>query len=312
MLHKVTNRLLRRVTLVLIAAGLIIPVVVVSVKKLAVLGSSSVEQVFKPQSVTLTIHTIFSDQLHAAIKKFVYQQCGSGTVFSFDREAFYAALKHRFPIVYDMDVSFGSDKVLRLNIVGTTSFCRVNEALVLGNQNCLFACELFDAVCSDTVRLDSTSLTTNGDISCPFALSERSESNGYERNKKRFDVQALPNITIDAQWCGDTLDAHVYDFVHSIPADYWRQYDITYHASDNIVLQPHQSICRCQIIVDEKTFFEKRKFATLSPLFGRLCQRGDITKKMLQSKGTPLVFDFRLKNQIIVKRMHVGKGGKGL
>ncbi len=271
MLHKVTNRLLKRLILVLIAAGLTIPVIFVSLKKLEVLGASQVEHVFKPTSVTLTINTIFSDQLHAAIKEFVHARCGQRTVFSFDSQAFYNELKDHFPIVRDMDFSFGADKVLKLTINGTTPFCRVNQTLVLGDQPTLFDLKLFAAA----------------------------------------DPAQLPNITIDEQWYDDKLDAHVYDFVRAIPTDYWRQYVITYHSPHHIVLQPHQSICRSAIVVDEKTFFEERKFAMLSPLFGRLCQRGDITKKMLQSKHTPLVFDFRLKNQIIVKFVQAGKRGKG-
>ena len=143
MLHKVTSRLLKRLILVIIAAGLTIPVLVVFVKKLAVVSTAQVEHVFKPDAVALTINTIFSGQLHAGIQKFVHTQCGSDTVLSFDSEAFYSKLKGRFPIVHDMDFVFGADKVLKLTINGTTPFCRVNETLVLGNKKRLFEQALF-------------------------------------------------------------------------------------------------------------------------------------------------------------------------
>jgi len=125
-------------------------------------------------------------------------------------------------------------------------------------------------------------------------------------------LDKLPRLKIDKQWLTHKVDQVVYDFLNKIPVAMWQQYDITFYDWTNIHLLPHKSLCKCRVIVDEKSFFEQRKFDTLGFLFKDLCKQGFITKKNLDSQRTLFAFDFRIKNEIIVKYYGFLSRGRGI
>lgn len=271
MQENIKKKIIKRIVLVTLALGIVVPCVVVFLKKCTERSVDHINQFFTPKTVRLEIKNIYSSTITQQITSFLNKQTAEQSLLDFEPDTFYQALKEKFPIVKEFEWEYEVPQTLHLTIVGTIPYCIVNNTFVLGNKHRLFSEEVFE----DT------------------------------------DLENLPHITIDSCWISEKLDPMVYDFVHKIPTDYWTTYNIAYHAAHNIELIPHKAICRCRIFTDEKSFFEKRKFDALSGLFQDLCDHGFITTKMLQSKKTPLAFDFRIKNEIIVKFYESIRRGRG-
>ncbi|MFA5306314.1 MAG: hypothetical protein WC365_02595 [Candidatus Babeliales bacterium] len=241
------------------------------VKKLSTTSSTQLNNLFVPQTVTYELESIFDATARSAIQEFVHRTTHQKSLITFDREQFYKDLKQAFPILKRVEYEFRAPDTLHCKLVGTTPYCRINDRFILGNKRRL------------------------------FPLASFSE----------FNQQTLPRITLNEKLLGKKLDQSLYAFIHAIPQETWRSYQIFYKAPWEIHLIPTTAICHCRIITDQKNFFNQQKFGALSTLFKDLCDRGYITKNMLGSKGIPLAFDFRIKDQVIVKFHEPSKRGRG-
>lgn len=264
----------KRIIVVLICLGIAIPPIVLLVKKFFYTSSEQLHQLFTPKEVVCTINDIFNQELYETIKTFVTQRTTQQSLLGFDHENFYHDLKKKFPIIKEIDLQFQAPQTLYLTIKGTLPYCIVNDTFVLGNKCRLFSKELFSTA----------------------------------------NINQLPSIQINERWikASNKLNKNVYIFVHKIPANIWQQHHIVYNAPWHIQLTPKTVMCRCHILTDEKNLFNQRKFAMLGSLFQDICNKDYLTKNVLAKKKIPLAFDFRIKNQIIVKFYESVRRGKGL
>ncbi len=265
------RKLIKRSLLIIAIGGCSIPLTITLVKKLSITSSAQLNNLFVPRTITYELESIFDAPTRSSIQEFVHRTTHQQSLINFDREKFYKDLKHAFPLLKTVEYEFRAPDTLHCKLVGTTPYCRINNRFILGNKRRL------------------------------FPLASFSE----------FNQQTLPCITLNEKLIGTKLDRSVYDFIHAIPQETWHSYQIFYKAPWEIHLIPTTAICHCRIITDEKNFFNQRKFGALSTLFKDLCDRGLITKNMLSSKGIPLAFDFRIKDQVIVKFHEPSKRGKG-
>lgn len=256
------KRLVRRIIIAVATLGLGIPAAVVVVKKVTSYTTNRIGQIFTPNVVTFEITNITNPDVSQAIMKFITKRTTQENLLHFDADQFFNALKKHFTIIKKVELHLKPPDTLHLTIVGHTPCARINNEVVLGDDNHLIAETFFD----------------------------------------EQTMQTLPTITVNPHLLKQkTMSKRVATFIHAITPDQWATYDITYHAPWQIDAIPHQSICRCRLITDEKSFFEEHKFTAMSSIFKDLCADGLISKKMLQSKGVPLGLDLRIKNQIIVQ-----------
>ncbi|MFA6263368.1 MAG: hypothetical protein WCW33_02675 [Candidatus Babeliales bacterium] len=266
------SKYFKRSIVVAIIMIIIIPSLVLLIKKASIVSSSSIQELFVPRVITYELNSVFDASLRISIQKFIESRINKKSLLAFDRAMFYKELKHHFPIIKSIEYELRPSEVLHCNIVGVTPLCRINECFILGNKRRLFPCSLFSEI----------------------------------------NQEALPNVVMDRRWLGKKISPHLYYVIHSITKEQWASYHIAYYAPWNIQLMPRTSICRCRIITDEHNLFNQQKFGALSSIFNDLCNRGLISKKMLGSKGVPLAFDFRIKNQVIVQFHESSKRGRGL
>jgi hypothetical protein len=241
------------------------------IKKVSSASSQGIKELFTPHIITYNITSIFDVSLRTNIQKFVEAHTHQQNLIAFDRTKFYKDLKHHFPIIKSVEYELRPPETLHCTIIGTTPLCRINNTLILGNKRRLFPCSLFNEI----------------------------------------NQELLPNITINSRLLGEKVSPQLFKFIHSIDKDYWKRYQISYYAAWNINLIPNTSLCHCRIITDEQNFFNQQKFDALGSLFTDLCNRKLISSHMMNSKGIPLTFDFRIKNQVIVKFHESSKRGKG-
>lgn len=272
MKKRLSKKTLKRASVWIIMLGIALPTAGVMVKKTFDYYTHHALGFFTPKKVSCTISNIFCQKNHAKIMDFVNAHTTQESLLKFDRLAFYNQLKQQFPIVKSLDWRFSVAQTLHLHIIGTTPYCIINEHYILGDQKRIFSKDLF----------------------------------------QDFELAKLPQITINEPFVHEKISTTVYNFLHKIPPAMWQEFNISYHCPSNIELIPHQSLCKCRIITDEKTFFNTRKFDALSDIFGDLCKQGLITKRILGSQTIPLAFDFRIKDQIIIKFYDSRGRGKGL
>jgi len=270
-MKKLSRKILRKMVVGGIATALILPVCYVGLSKLFSASAHQMQDFLQPEKVTYTMASIFNAKLRQNIQDFITDQTTQKSLIHFDPQAFYAELKKEFPIIKSLSWNFVPPKTIHFSIIGTTPLCRINNSFVIGNKHRLFDKQLFEEINPDS----------------------------------------LPNIWINEAFIGEKLAPIAYRFAHKITKEQWATHRIYYYAPWNIHLVPYQSICHCRIVADEKSFFNAKKFDALDALFKDLCAQGLITKKMLQSQAIPLAFDFRIKNQIIVKFYEPVKGGRG-
>jgi hypothetical protein len=271
MQSNVKKKVIKRILVGSIILGILIPSIVVVFKKITQTSVGGINQFFKPKNIRLELKNIYSKNLSAQITQFLEEQTTDKSLLEFDPEDFFQELKEQFHVIKDIEWEYEVPQTLHLTIIGTIPYCVVNDTYILGNKHRLFDPDLFDQI----------------------------------------DTEKLPHITINNRWLGEKINAAVYEFVHKIPSSYWGAYAITYNEPHYIELRPYKSLCRCRIFTDEKSFFEQKKYAALSGIFQDLCDHGFITQKLLQSKKIPLAFDFRIKNEIIVKFYESIRRGRG-
>lgn len=252
--------------------GIALPSAAVMVKKTFDYYAGHAHAFFTPKKVSCTVSNVSCQKTHNQIIQFVHTKTSQDSLLNFDRVAFYNNLKQQFPIIKSLDWRFSISQTLQLHVRGTTPYCIINNEFVLGDKKKLFSKDFF----------------------------------------QESHLATLPHIKINQPLDHEKINTAVYNFVHKISPEMWQQFDIIYHTSSNIELVPHQSICKCRIITDEETFFQRPKFNALSAIFNDLCQQGFITKRILKSQTIPLAFDFRIKDQIIIKFYDSRGRGKGL
>jgi hypothetical protein len=256
------KRLVRRIILATAAVGIGIPATVIVVKQATSYTTNRIGELFTPNAVTFEIRNISNQDVSQAIMLFITKRTTQDSLLHFNADQFFEALKKRFAVIKKVELHLKPPKTLHLTIVGHTPCARINDQLVLGDDNQVLAESFFD---EQTLR-------------------------------------ALPTITVNPRLIKkQTISKRVATFIHAITADQWATYAITYHAPWRIDAVPYKSICKCRLITDEKSFFEEYKFTAMSSIFRDLCTDGLISKKMLQTKGIPIGFDLRIKNQIIVQ-----------
>jgi hypothetical protein len=266
------SKYVKRAIIVVIVMIVTVAPLAVLIKKISIVSSNSIQELFTPRMVTYELNSVFDASLRISIQKFIESRIHQKSLLAFDRSTFYKELKHHFPIIKSIEYEFRSAETLHCNIVGVTPLCRINGCFILGNKRRLFHCSLFS----------------------------------------EMNQESLPNVVVDERWLGKKISSNLYHFLHSINKEQWATYYMAYYAPWNIHLVPRTSICHCRIVTDEYNFFNQQKFGALSSIFNDLCNRGLISKKMLGSKGVPLAFDFRIKNQVIVQFHESSKRGRGL
>ncbi len=190
-------------------------------------------------------------------------------LLSLDQKEFYKKVKHAYPIIKSIEFSFLISKTLQIKVHGVTPWCLINDQYVLANKKRLFSKELFDSE----------------------------------------ELKNLKALNIDEKMLDLKITAQTNDLLQKIPLDIWRYFSVILHSPLKIELTPRTSPCKCHIITDTLSIHEKNKFAMLGSIFIDLCKRGCVTKKMVNAKTPQFAFDFRMKDQIIVKVYHSwGKG----
>ncbi len=266
------KRLIKRCIIMTVIIGFALPSCISIGKNIFDYYKNQMLNAFVPDQATCDIQHISSCKIKEGIELFVKGHTTKKSLLNFNPKEFYAQFKEQFPIVKSCQWALVPPKTLQLTIIGQKPYCLVNNQWVMGEHDELFEKDDF-----------------------------------FDEKEKQ-----LPNIWIDDVWINDKLDAGVATFVHTIPHYLLDNNMIIYHAPWHIDIIPHQSICNCRIITDEKNFFAQSKFDAISPIFQNLCHKRLITLKTLQSKGTPIAFDLRVKNQVIVKFLEPSKRGRGL
>lgn len=272
MLKMVTKRLLKRLVIVVIVIGIALPSCIIIAKNIYTYYKNRMHQMFVPKKASCVIKNIFSRDLEEEIRAFVQDQTAEKSLLSFKPQDFYRQLKQQFNAIKTLEWAFVPPQTLLLTIIGQKPTCIINQEWVLGETNELLSKDHF----------------------------------------VHYDMTLLDNIWVDQTWIETDLDKKVAQFIKTIPFQRFSKNSIYYHNPWEIHVIPDQSICKCRIIVDEKNLFAQKKFDALSAIFQNLCQRGLISNKTLQSNGTPIAFDLRVKNQIIVKFFEPLRRGRGL
>lgn len=263
---------LRRMIIGMTLLCVCLPSLFFLVKRALNSSRQQVDAFFTPKQVVYEICLIDNEEIKQQIDAHIKSKTTAKSLLAFDPQLFYKELKQKFLLVKTVEVKYLVPHTLSLKVIGVTPKFVVNDTYVIGDKKRIFAKELFTDGCLDN----------------------------------------LPRLTLDKRWLTKKLDQGLYDFLNKIPAATWQQYDITFYEWTNIHLAPHKSVCKCRIVVDEKSFFEQRKFDLLGVVFKDLCERGTITKKVLDSQKTQLAFDFRIKNEIIVKYYGALRRGRGI
>ena len=263
-----------RQAIVMIVGLVLLACILVSlIKKLSVTCNENIANCFKPEKITFDLEHIYSPELAHKLTSFIVGQT-SRSLLSFDQQKFLSELKERFNIIKKIEWKYCIPKTLHLTIIGAKPFCKINNSFVLCNKKQLYDISLFK-----NFELD--------------ALENVVMNTGIYRNKK------------------NKLHKQVYTFLHSVPATRWEKFHITYHKPSYIELTPKESLCKCSIITDEKTFFDDQKLNTINAIFTDLYKKKLISNKNLQSQRPLIAFDMRFDERIVVKFLDKLKRGTG-
>ena len=128
-----------------------------------------------------------------------------------------------------------------------------------------------------------------------------------------INLDNLPHVFINQKLCTEKLSDIIVNFLYKIPAWYWKNFNITYHNKSYIELTTVASPHPCTIIVDEKTFFSKRKLVEVESIFDDMVKRGLLLQKTLAIHNSRVTFDVRFDYRVIVKcKEGFAKRGMGL
>lgn len=263
---------IKRFLIASILVGVSFPVIVVGGRKIFFYWSEQVHTFFTPEEAVITMLGPENSGLISTINLFVQRQIIKKSLLTTSPEILVALLQKAFPAIKKITYEYQPPKTIIFTLEGTQPICLVNGNFVIGNQ--------------------------------PKLL-----------NKTDFNPEhlaALPSITIDQRWLTDNVVRQsLYHLINRLTAQQWATFAITYHAPWHLELVPYKSVCKTAILATERSLFETKKFAAISSIFQDLCARGIVTKKVLEAKNCPLLFDTRIKDQIIVRCNQPAKRGEG-
>lgn len=190
---------------------------------------------------------------------------------SFSKPDFYQTLKKNFKIIKNIEWQMAEPGHVKMLIEGVEPYCKVNDKFVLGNKHRLF----------------------------PFGDFEN------------YKLDHICNVWLSEKLINQKLDVGVYNFVRHIPCDMWQNFEIRYLKPTHIELLARRPICKCLVIADEKSFFDKRKLEMIGMIFEDMRYRGFVTEKILNAQRHRLVFDLRFGERILVKFFDPFKRGEG-
>ena len=271
MLQIPVKKLAKRILIAGMLLGMAVPVAYVALKHVAMRSALHVHALFTPEQVAVNITDLFHPDLQGAIQAFVQERTMGGSLLSLDPKAFIQQLQDTFPIIKSVNYRYLPPKTIAFDIQGTQPLCVVNDNFVVGNQLALLDKSFFDAP----------------------------------------TLAGLKQIRIDTKLLKIGLPKRVYAFVHKLTDYHWQTFSISYHHPWHIDMTPKLSICHCTVRATDQTAFDRKKLQQINNIFQDLCSRGVVTKKILAAHNSPLIFDTRIKNQIIVQCNHPAKRGTG-
>ena len=321
---------------ILVSVGL--PVIIVGGKKLIFYSSTQVHTFFTPEQATVIMHGIENKELSKRIDSFVSNQIIKKSLLSTSPTDLIIMLSDAFPVLKSVTYQYQPPKTIVFTLEGTKPACLVNDHWVIGNHRTLVDKKSFtDETLAGLPRISiDKKWLINTPLSHPYGASfdelRMSGGKDHTSNTKTKSIFSVHHTQTDSDEAAKPLilslskDAsagrgkavssnaiprHLYNFIHKLTPYHWQNFAITYHAPWNIELIPHKSICKASIIVTEHTLFNAKKITAISPIFKDLCSKGIITKKVLEAKHCPLVFDTRIKDQVIVRCNQPAKRGRG-
>ncbi len=263
---------IKRFLIASILVGVSLPVIVVGGKKIFFYWSEQMHTFFTPEEVSITMIGPENSDLISKINYFTQQQIIKKSLLTTSPEILVALLQKTFPAIKKITYEYQPPKTILFTVEGTKPTCLVNGNFVIGDQPKL---------------LNKTDFNANS-------------------------LTNLPSITIDKRWLTDNLvRPSLYSLINRLTTKQWTTFAISYHAPWLLELAPYKSVCKTAILATEHSLFETKKFDAISSIFQDLCARGIITKKVLEAKNCSLLFDTRIKDQIIVRCNQPAKRGRG-
>jgi hypothetical protein len=248
------------------------PIMVMTGKKIYFYWSEQMHTFFTPEEARIILLTAENNILEEKITTFVQQHIIKKSLLTNSPEILSTLLQKNFPAIKKITYEYQPPKTILFHLEGTKPTCLVNENLVIGDQ---------------AVVLDQSNF-------CPEALA------------------GLPKIVINQQWLANKIVLpSLYTLLHRLSPEQWARFRFTYHAPWLIEAVPLKSIVKTAILATEHSLFEPKKFDAISTIFQDLCSRGIITKKVLEAKNRPFLFDTRIKDQVIVRCNQPTKKGRG-
>lgn len=256
----------------IIALGVGIPAAYILVSSTRNLAQKTHAALFTPTSFDITFHSFYNPEHTRVIEHKIKQQFSKQAMSIQDAEAFERKLKSAHPYVKSLKINLAPPSTLIATITGVQPRYYVNNKYILGDLPELFSQDLFPQI----------------------------------------NVEKLEHVVIDEKILKNkTLPKVAFKLLSGLQPETTKDYDVTYFSHNKIVLKPKKALCRCDIITNTKNFFNHKKLDALSCVFQDLCNKGLITKKYLEAKNTPLAFDLRVSDQIIVRFFKPATRGKG-
>jgi len=266
------KRLSKKIIGWMVLLSIMLPSCALLIQKVGTYYLGRTHKMFTAHQATCTINNIYNSELKGSISSFLSERTTRESLLSLKPQHLFDELKEKFGIIKTIDWKFLATQTLDITVIGHTPTYVVNDQWVLGEDNQLF------------------------------------ERNDFQD----FDLTSIPNISVNPKWVAQNLKPRVAKFLHKIAPNKLQSFTLSYQQPWLIELAPQQSLCKCRILADEKSFFRAEKFDAINHIFQDLCQHGFITKKALSSPKPLLTFDVRFKKQVIVRFSEPLRRGKGL
>ncbi len=248
-----------------------LPVIIVGCKKIVFYSSTQMHTFFTATEVSVIMHGIDNPELIKKIHHFIDHKIVKKSLLTTAPTELIIMLSDAFPVIKKITYQYQPPQTILFTLIGTKPTCLVNDHLVIGDHRTLVPKESFAAAA----------------------------------------LTGLPKITIDTCWLTNGASPDLHAFVHQLTPYHWDNFNIHYRAPWDIQLTPYKSICKATILATEHSIFETKKFTAIAAIFKDLCVRGIITKKVLEAKNCPLLFDTRIQDQVIVRCNQPAKRGRG-
>jgi hypothetical protein len=228
---------------------------------------------FNINHVAIHKNYFYTNDDEKIIRECIVDYAKNNTFFSFDTKELYKLLKTRCRLIKSFNCSIHAPSSIDIFLTGVTPYCVINDDYVLANKRRLFLRKSF----------------------------------------MNINLDDLSHVSINPKLCTEKLSDRVVNFLYKIPAWYWKNFNMTYHNQSYIELVPVASPYPCTIIVDEKTFFNKKKLVVVESIFDDMVKRGLLLQKTLVIHNSRVTFDVRFDYRVIVKcKDGFAKRGMGL